>query len=484
MKNRYSTQSYQEVNSVGHTLINDLTSGSVTRKLLLFSIPIMLANLLQVLYGLVDMVVVGKFVDSAGLSAVSNGGDIMNLTIVLCIGLSAAGQILIAQFVGSKDSAGIKKTIGTMFSFLGILSIAMTVLGIVTIDWLLAAMKVPMEARGEAKEYCVVIFLGVLFIFGYNVVSAILRGMGDSKRPLVIIAAATVLFLILDPILVKHMGVRGAAIATVIAQGTSCIGSVIYLYIKREAFGLEFRRGSFAVDGPILKVFLKLGLPIALMFGSVTISKLFVNSWINSYGVTTSAVTGIGTKIGLVASIVTSAFSTAAASMIGQNFGAGKLDRIVKIIYVSLSWGLIFTASVSVLFILFSAKIFSLFSTDPAVLAMSHKYVIIAVLNFNGFALRSPMMALINGLGNGRLNLVVGILDGVVIRIGLAMLLGLSMGMGIMGFWYGNVFAGYVPFCIGGVYFWSGIWKQHKLAIEVRKRNWTAITDEVKLIKV
>jgi Na+-driven multidrug efflux pump len=117
-------------------------------------------------------------------------------------------------------------------------------------------------------------------------------------------------------------------------------------------------------------------------------------------------------------------------------------------------------------FFLFTEEIFGLFSTDPAVLALSHSYLVIALLNFNGFALRTPMMALINGLGNGKLNIMVGILDGVVARLGLALLMGITLGMGIQGFWYGNVLAGYVPFLIGGTYYLSGMWKHRQLAIE------------------
>ena len=455
----------QEADSVSATLINDLTTGSVSRKLLIFSVPIILANLMQTLYNIVDMVVVGKFVDSAGLAAVANGGDIMSLTNVMCIGFSTAGQILIAQYVGRQDATGIRKTIGTMFSFLGLMSIALTILGIATIDLLLAAMNVPIEARAAAREYCIVIFLGLVFIFGYNIVSAVLRGMGDSKRPLIIITAATLLFLVLDPLLVRKMGVRGAAIATVIAQGASCIVSVAYLYARRKVLGLDLGRGSASLDGAILKTFLKLGLPMALQFGAVVISKLLVNAHINSYGVVASAVTGIGTKIGLVASVVTTALGIASSSMIAQSFGAGKPDRIVKTIQVSLAWGLGFTAIISVLFILFTEPIFGLFSRDPAVLAMSHSYLIIALLNFNGFAVRTPMMALINGLGNGKLNIMVGILDGVVARIGLALLMGITFGMGIQGFWYGNALAGYVPFLIGGTYFLSGMWRHRRLSI-------------------
>jgi putative MATE family efflux protein len=330
------------------------------------------------------------------------------------------------------------------------------------VDWLLLKLNIPPEAYDEAREYCIVCFQGMLFIFGYNIVSAILRGMGNSKYPLMIIIAATVINLILDLLFVGklNMGVRGAALATIIGQGMSFVGSMIYLLQKKEAFGFDFKPGSFIIDFTALKFLLKLGIPLALQFGTVNISKLFVSSWINSYGLIVSAVNGIGTKIGLAGSIVTNGFGSAGAVMIGQNFGAGKTNRIVKIIYISFVWGLIFTLTLSIINILFPEQIFRLFNNDPRVLAMSHDYVIIAVLNFIGFALRTPMMALMNGLGNGRLAIVVGILDGVVARVGLAMLMGISMGMGFMGFWYGNVLAGYIPFVIGGIYFWSGLWKK------------------------
>lgn len=449
------------------TLIEDLTTGDVSRTLIVFSVPLMLANILQVLYNLVDMVVVGRFVGSAGLSAVSNGGDILTLATVLCIGFSSAGQILISQYVGARDPEGIRKTIGTMCSFLAIVSVVLMVLGFATIDPLLTGMNVPPEAYAGAKAYSVVCFCGLIFIFGYNAFSAILRGMGDSKRPFLFIAAATIINLVLNLVFVGGlgMGVGGSALATVIGQGTSCVGSVAYLYIKRQAFGFDFKPRSFAIDRATLTPLLKLGVPMALQSVAIIISKLFVNSWINSYGLIVSAVTGIGARICLVASIVTAALGAAGSSMIGQSFGAGILDRIRRITYISFGWGIVVTVPLSALAILFPEHIFRLFSTDANVLAMSHEYAIVIVLNLISFALRSPMMALINGLGNGTLAMTVGILDGVVARVGLAMLLGATMGMGFMGFWYGNAVAGYVPFLIGGIYFWSGMWKYRKLAI-------------------
>lgn len=450
-----------------NTLINDLTTGNVSRKLIQFSALFILANLLQVFYNLTDMVFVGHYLDSAATSAVANGGDIMNLITSFGIGLSTASQVLIAQLVGNKLTEGIKKAIGTSFCFMGILAIVLMILSYAMLDWLTTAVNVPLEARDAIKTYCMVSFTGMFFVFGYNAISGILRGMGDSKRPLIIIAIATLLNFVLDFLLIREMGIKGVAIATVIAQGTSFFVSLIYLYIKRQAFGFDFRLGSFVIEQESLVFLLKLGLPLALLGGSVTISKLFVSSWVNSYGLAISAVNGIGTKLGQIASIVTSAFSTASATMIGQCFGAGKFTRINKIVYISLGWGLLYTVILSTLLLLFSEQTFRLFTKDSQVLTLSHQYIIIAMLNFNAFALRSPMMALIQGLGNGRLLIIIGILDGVVVRIGLALLMGLTFGLGIMGFWYGSVFASYVPFLIGGIYYWSGVWKNRIMSTNI-----------------
>ncbi|NLE01742.1 MAG: MATE family efflux transporter, partial [Fibrobacter sp.] len=369
MEKQNLLQTEQNEDTKGDTLIKDLTTGSVSQKLIHFSIPLILANLMQVLYNVVDMIVVGQFIDSAGISAVSNGGDIMHMVTILCIGFSTAGQIIIAQLVGKNDREGIKKAIGTLFSFMGIIAVIITILSLFLVDWFIITVNVPLEARVATKEYCVIFFVGMVFIFGYNAVSAILRGMGDSKRPFIFITIATFLNLILDLLFVEDLGIKGVAFTTVIAQATSFIFSIIYLYSKRDAFGFDFKLKSFVIHGPSLKFLLKLGLPLGLLYGSVTISKLFINSWVNSYGVILSALTGIGTKIGQVASIVTSAFGTAGATMIGQSVGAKKISRINRIISVSLGWGLLYTGFLSIIFALFSDQIFGLFTRDAEVLS-------------------------------------------------------------------------------------------------------------------
>jgi putative MATE family efflux protein len=326
------------------------------------------------------------------------------------------------------------------------------------LDWLLSALNTPAESLDYARQYSLTCICGLIFIYGYNLVSAILRGMGDSKHPFMFIAVATVVNLILDLVFVAGfgMGPFGAALATVIGQSVSFIWAIIYLYRHREAFGFDFKLESFRPDREVLPKLIKLGLPMCLQSAAIQVSMLLVNSYINAYGVVASAVTGVGNKLGSITSVVTNALSTAGSSMVGQNIGAEKYHRVPKIIGVSMIIDLSFAALLSFATVCFPRAIFGLFNSDPEVLDMAMTYIPVAVLLYVGFAMRSPFFALINGSGNAKLNLIVGLLDGVICRIGLAMLLGLVFDMGIMGFWLGNAFAGYTPFVIGMVYFLTG----------------------------
>lgn len=449
------------------TMINDMTQGSVTKKLMKFAGPFILANLLQNLYNMVDMIVVGQFVGSSGLSAVSIGGDILHLATFIVMGVGSAGQILIAQYVGSGRKDRLSSTIGTMFTTLTVLAIIMTFVGLFFRDTFLDLLNTPVEAYEQAQDYCTVCYIGLVFTFGYNIVSSILRGMGDSKRPLIFIAIAAVMNLVLDLLFVAGFGWAsfGAALATIIGQAFSFIVSIIYLVRRKEAFGFDFKLKSFKIDLDSLKALAKLGVPLALQMSAITISSMFVNSYINSYGVVISAVTGVGNKIAMVMSVITQSFGTAGSSMIGQNFGAQRFDRIKKILWMCMAINVGFAIILAIVMLIDAEAVFSLFNSDPEVLEMAAVYAPIAILNFFGFATRNPFMALINGLGVGKLSLFIGIMDGIVARIGLAMLLGLVFNMGIMGFWLGSVCAGYMPTIIGAVYYASGRWKTRKLDI-------------------
>ena len=448
-------------------MVKDLTTGPVSRTLVTFALPMLLANLLQTVYNMVDMVVIGQFVGSVGLAAVSIGTDIIHIPTFLAMGFCNAGQVIISQYVGAGDKKSVARTIGTLFTVLLLGSLALTVICIICANTFLNLMNTPQEAFALARDYSLTCYAGLFFTFGYLLVSAVLRGMGDSRHPLIFIAIAAVTNLILDLVFVAvfEWAAFGAALATVIGQAISFIASIIYLYRHRESFGFDFKPASFKVDRFVLSRFLKLGVPMCVQSVAINFSMIFVNAYINAYGVIAAAVTGIGGKLTLVTSVVSSSFSTSGAAMVGQCLGAGKTERVPRIISFSMLVNLTFATILTALTVLLPRQIFGLFNTDPEVLEMAMVFIPCAVLNYYGFALRSPFFSLINGVGHAKLNLSVGILDGVVGRIGLALLLGITAGMGIQGFWYGNVLAGYIPIFIGGTYYISGKWKTQKLLI-------------------
>ncbi len=445
-----------------NTLVRDYTSGPVARQLLGFAWPFMLSNLLQTAYNLTDMVVVGQFVGPAGLSAVGIGADLIHMYTFICMGFCNAGQVLISQYVGLRDRGSVSKMVGVMFTFILGLSLALTALGLGFAGRLMGWLNVPPEAVGYCRSYTVCCTAGLFFLVGYVMVAAILRGIGESKRPMVFIVIASVLNVILDIAFVAGgMGPFGAALATVIAQGVSFVLCVGYLWRRRDRLGFEFSPKYLKPDRENLAKLLKLGVPMSIQSCAINISMLFVSRCINVYGVTVSAVTSVGNKLSTVASIVCQALSQSGATMVGQNFAARQFDRVGRALAAAVAVGLAFTAALSAVMIAWPERVFALFDDDAAVLAMSRQYVPVAVLNFFGYALRGPSTALCNGMGFPVMNFVLGILDGVVMRIGLCVLLARAFGMGVMGYWLGGALAGFTFFLVMCPYFLSGKWKKH-----------------------
>ncbi len=446
------------------TLSRDLTTGRPFLQLVSFSIPFVISNLLQQAYNLADMAIVGRFIGSAGLSAASAGGEIAMFYLFLCMGFGAAGQIIIAQNVGVGNHRGVSRTIGTLFTFQFIVSVVLTVVSISLCDPFLRAINVPEEAYDLARDYSLVLFAGMIPVFGYNTIGSILRGMGDSKHPMLFIALSASLNVILDIIFVGplDMSAFGAALATVLSQTVAFIVSIIFLYRHRESFGFDFKPASFKMDKIILKSIVSLGLPLTLQNAAISLSMLYVNSYINAMGVVASAATAVGNKVILLATICTQALCTAGSSIIAQNFAAGKHKRVTQTNLYILAISLVYCGTMSALLMLFPEQIFGVFDKNPDVLALSHVYAPIGALSFMGFASRSPAMAFINGIGFSKLSLVAGVLDGIVFRISLSLLFGITMGMGISGFWLGSAVAGYTFFIIGIVYYLMGTWRKRK----------------------
>ena len=444
------------------SMVTDLTGGNVAKLLLQFAFPLFVSNALQAVYNIVDMIIVGRFIGGAGMSAVSIGGDILHLLTFVAMGFSSAGQVLVAQAVGAKRMDNVQKIIGTMFTFLLVTSIIMSVVCFFLRESLLGWLNTPAESYAFTMDYTVTCIVGLVFIYGYNIISAILRGMGDSRRPFVFIAIAAVMNTILDVVFVAalDMQVFGAALATVISQASSFIIALVYLYKHRESFGFDFRLSSFAIDKGALGKLVALGVPMAIQSAAINLSKIVLTSWINLSGVVYSALSGIYNKINMMIGIVSNSFTTAGSTMVGQNLGAGKYNRVPTILRTVIVCGMIISTAFAVVMLFFSQQIFNLFTTDAQVLAAGAVLIIPTVLNFYGSATRSMSFSLINGSGNTKLNFAVAIIDGMISRIGIAALLGFGIGMGCQGFWYGDALAGFMPFVIGMCYYLSGKWKK------------------------
>ncbi len=444
--------------------IKDFTKGNVTSQLITFAWPLLLSNILQVVYNMVDMLVVGRAIGEAGTSAVTVGGDVTNLLTFVGIGFASAGQILIARYIGAREKNKIGRFVGTMSGFLFVCAVVISIFGVIFRRDLLDLMNTPIEAYEGALAYSTICVSGLVFIYGYNIVSAILRGMGDSKHPLVFIGISAFLNVVLDLLLVPKMGAAGAAVATVVSQALSFLLCVGFLVVKRAEFELNITISDFIHwDKNMLLAFVKLGTPMAIKFASVMISKLFVNSWINSYGIAVSAFAGIANKIASIVNLFSNAMNTAGSTMTGQNIVAGEFKRVKKILknvfVITFSISLV----CSVFIVIYPEEIFGWFIKEGSVgvIDLAREYVPIALLMFLASSLRSTMNALINGSGNTAINFVCAILDGIVLRIGLAVLFGVALDMKHFGFWLGDALAGFTPFWLGVIFYFSGKWKKN-----------------------
>ena len=443
-------------------IIRDLTQGSVPRTLLSFSMPLFLSGLLQLVYNMVDMIVVGQFVGTEGLSAVSIGGEVLMLITFVAMGFSNAGQIVISRYVGGRRTDLVGEMVGTLFTLLESLALIIMCVFLFTYQGILRWLNTPKEIWDYTCQYCITCILGIFFIYGYNLVSAILRGMGDSRHPFIFIAIASVINVILDLLLVGPAGLGpfGAALATVIGQAVSFFFALRLLYKNREQIHFDFHPSHFRISRNVIRPLMSLGIPMVVQSAAITFSMLFVNSYVNSYGTVAVAVTGIARKLENMIGVVSQSMSSAGGAMVSQALGAGKTERVPKVVFHAL-WIVAVPASVFALITGFRPEwLFGLFSQDSAVMAMALTYIPVAMVQYLGATLRPASFALINGSGNSFLNLMVALMDGIFCRIGLSLLLGIILGWGIRGFWYGNALSGLVPFLIGSVYLFSGRWKR------------------------
>lgn len=446
----------------------NLTEGSILKGLLIFAIPIVLANLLQQLYSLVDLIVIGKYVGNIGTVGVNTGGELADLVTPVAMGFSTAGQIYIAQLFGAKQEDKMKKTVGTLLTFMFGISILLAIVVILLNDPLLNLLNCPQEALHQAKSYMVITAIGFPCIFGYNAVCGILRGMGESKRPLFFICVAASINIVLDVLLVAvfKMEAAGTAIATVASQLGSFLAAFYFMWSKKEQFDFELKLSYFKVDIDSMKVLVRLGIPQVVRSMFVRFGMLWVNSNVNAYGLVVSSTNSIGNKLQKFLEVFIQGIDTASASMIGQNLGAKKIERAKKTTYWTVASVLVCATLSAVICLVMPKTIFGFFTSDPEVLELGKTFLKIFIIHFYASAITGSFQAMVTGSGFVELGFIIGILDGLVCKIGFGLLFMNFFNPGYLGIWLGVSCSRILPGMISILYFYSGKWKTRKLLTE------------------
>ena len=371
---------------------------------------------------------------------------------------------MVSQAIGSGKREKLMPIISTLFSILMMIAVAFSCIFIFFRRDILDLMRVPESAYDMALDYLVICGAGMVFTAGYNMVSAVLRGMGDSKRPLLFIVIASVVNLILDVLFtgILGWGVAGAAWATVIGQAVSFIFSAYYLYAKRKEYGFDFRKESIRFDKNHARMIISLGTPMAIQSGFINISMMFVNALINDIGVVESATFGVGAKIDDIINKISQGIQYAAMPIISQNIGAKQKERAKKVVYWALVYSAILTVFFMTLYIVFGKQMFMLFSDDVLVHKESATFISAILWMFPAFSVMRGSGAFIQGIGNARLCMVLALLDGVVLRVGLSWLFGIVFKWGFYGFVLGYALAPYGYAIPSLLYFLSGKWEKRK----------------------
>ena len=450
------------------SISKNFTSGSIPKQLLIFMLPFMASNALQVLYSTIDMIIVGEFVGTPGLSAVSQSSQILNFATMVCFGFSNGGQVLISQALGAGKRKEMSRIIGTLFGLISIFAIALSVVFLTARGCILDIMNIPAESYAFAEDYLIICGAGLFFTAGYNMVSAVLRGMGDSKRPFLFICIASGVNLVLDVLFtgIFKWEVAGAAWATIIGQAVSFLFSLWYLFRHKEEFGFDFSLESFKISKHYTKMILSLGTPMAIQSGCINLSMLYVSSMVNDVGVVASATFGVGIRIDDIINKISQGIQFAALPMVSQNIAAGEQKRAVKVVHWSWIYSAIMTVVAMIAYVVFGKQLFMIFSDDPAVHEMSGTFVKAILWMFPALAVMRGTGAFIQGIGNAKFSMVLALLDGVVLRIGLSWLFGIALNWGFYGFVLGYALAPYGNAIPGMIYFLSGKWKKRRVLAE------------------
>ena len=450
----------------------DFTQGPIARGMVAFSMPFLLSNILQALYGAVDMLVVGNYsspdptISAHILSGVNIGSQITHLVAMMVSGLTVSGTVMVGQYIGARKQKDAAETVGTMFSLMGIVGLALTVIMMLLSGPILRLLDTPPEAFEHAQSYLMICLGGTLFIFGYNAISSIQRGLGDSIRPLIFVGVACVVNVVLDLWLVKGlgMGAAGAAWATVIAQAVSLILAAFYL--SRNKFIFDFKPRSFRINKEKMNLMVKLGIPSSVQSIIVNISFLVMTALVNGIGgATASAAVGVVGKFNSFAILPAVAMSSSVSAFAAQNIGAGLYDRAKKSLTVGIGMAMSISVAVFAAVQLFPAPIIAVFSPNEEVIRNGVEYMRTFSFDYLLVPIQFCFNGLIMGAGHTKFTLINGSLSSLLLRIPVAIIFGSVLGWGLMGVGLAGPAATLAGVILAGWFVFSGRWMKDKTGI-------------------
>ena len=449
------------------SVIRDFTRGPLFGPMLRFAIPFMVSNALQMLYAMADMLIVGTFVGRHGISAVMTSSQAVFFITMVGMGFANGGQVLVSQLIGRGDRERLRTAIGTQFSIVLGLGAAASLLSVIFARPSLRLLQTPEEAFDPALAYLIICGGGVFFTYGYNMLAAILRGVGDSIRPFRFLLVSSCLNVALDLLFIAgfRWGVAGAAAATVISQAAAFGLGLRFLRRHRRDFGFDFKLASFRIDPTTAWALVKLGIPYAIRFAAINLSMLFVTSMINSLGIAASAAFGIGLKIDDFANKISLGVMIAVSTITGQNIGAGKIRRIRRGVYYA--WAICggFYLVFGALQLIFPRVLYGFFTDDESVLELAPIIVSALLLHYPALFIMKGTNGFVQGIGNAMLDLVLSLLDGLIFRVGFSWFFGIRLNMGLYGMLLGYALASYSTAIPNLCYFLFVPWYRRKTVI-------------------
>lgn len=356
----------------------DLTTGSIGRNILKFSLPYFLSYFLQTLYGMADLFIIGQFNGVASTTAVSIGSQVMHMITVMIVGIAMGTTVMIGKSVGAKQKKETSKIIGNTVSLFVCLSVVLTVVLLFFVHPIVRIMSTPQQAVEGTTAYLTICFAGIPLITAYNIISSIFRGLGDSKSPMYFIAVACGVNIVLDYVFIGglHFGASGAALGTTLAQTISVIVALIALIaIRKKDTGISLKRSDLKPEGKTLKNILGIGIPISLQDGFIQISFIVITIIVNQRGLNDAAAVGIVEKIISFVFLVPSSMLSAVSAIAAQNIGAGKDERATKTLKYAIMISMSFGLCVAVLMQFISNFVVGIFTVDTMVIHMGSQYI-------------------------------------------------------------------------------------------------------------